>query len=279
VLSVAIAYLGAFALLAAVVMVLSPAIASQLSQFAEQLPASLSRLSDLIQRLREGYAGLTIADWLVEFIDNALRSLSAEASGSLSDAAAWLFSVGTQTLGVLTGIVTGLAVGFYLLASLPSVGPAILETMPPGWRRDLREAGQRVEEVVGGFVRGQLIIAISVGVLTWAGMALVGMPYPALIGLVAGLTDVVPYLGPILASLIAALIGLLADPILAVYGVIIIIVVQQIEGAVLQPKIFGDQVGLHPAIVILAVVAATTLFGFAGLLLAIPFVATFKALY
>lgn len=277
--AVLIAYAGAALLGVGIVVLLTPVVASQIGELGQRLPESVARVSAVIDRLEAGYAGLELPLWVADLAESAAQETLSQASGLLSAAPSLLLSVGTNTFGLFTGLLTGFVVGFYILASSRSVGTGMLQAMPPGWRRDLWEAGKRVEEVVGDFIRGQLLIATAVGVLTWAGMALIGMPFAALVGLIAGVTEVVPYLGPILAALIAGTIGLLIDPSLALWAVLVIFVVQQIESAVLQPKILGGQVGLHPAVVILSIIAATTLFGFAGLLLAIPITGTFKALY
>lgn len=271
-------YLAALGVLVGIGVLLAPRLAEQVDQLLLAAPEYTRQAQSTLDSLEQRW-GQDLPDWAIQAVDDSLNRLSRELGGVSAGILGHLMTAGRSILGLVAGVLTGFAVGFYLLYSLPRVGPGILDAMPPGWRRDVRGAAQRVEETVGGFVRGQLIVALAVGVLTWLGMLVIGMPYPGFIGVLAGVLDIVPYVGPITAGFVAAIIGLFTEPMLAVWAVLVITAVQQLETHVIGPKVMSSQVGLHPVIVILAIIAGTTLFGFVGLLLAIPTIATLKALY
>lgn len=276
--AVGLCYLVALALLVGAGVLLAPSVARQAEQFTTALPTYIEQAQVSFRDSQDRYDEL-LPDWAVIAVDEALDSAVDELGNITSGIAGRILTAGRSIFGLATGLITGLAVGFYLLYSLPRVGPGILDAMPPGWRRDARDASERVEETVGGFVRGQVIVAAIVGVLTWLGMTVIGMPFPGFIGVLAGVLDIVPYVGPVVAAIVAIIIGLFTEPILALWALLVIIAIQQLETHIIGPKVMGSQVGLHPVIVILAIIAGTTLFGFIGLLLAVPTVGTIKALY
>ena len=276
--AVALCYLVALALLAGTGVLLAPSIARQAEQFTTALPDYVEQAQASFRDGQDQYDEL-LPKWAVIAVDEALDSAVDEVGSITSGIAGRILTAGRSIFGLATGLITGLAVGFYLLYSLPRVGPGILDAMPPGWRRDVRDASQRVEETVGGFVRGQVIVAAIVGVLTWLGMTVIGMPFPGFIGVLTGVLDIVPYVGPVVAAVVVVIIGLFTEPILALWGLLVIVAVQQFEAHLIGPRVMASQVGLHPVIIILALIAGTTLFGFIGLLLAVPAVGTLKALY
>jgi predicted PurR-regulated permease PerM len=276
--AVAVCYVLALALLAGVGALVAPTVARQTAQLTSSLPDYAEQLRDASAGVWDRYEGM-LPPWADDAVDDAVENAATEVGSVATAFAGHLLTAGRSVVGLATGLMAGLFIGFYLLYTLPGVGPGIVEAMPPGWRRDVREASGRIEETVGGFVRGQVIIMAAVGLMTWLGMRLIGMPYAGFIGALAGLLDLIPYLGPIVAAVVAIIIGLFTDPMLALWAMVVMIVVQQIETNLIRPKVMSDQVGLHPVVVILAVIGGTALFGFIGLLLAVPVVGVVKAIY
>ncbi len=276
--AVLLCYLLAVAVLVGGGVILTPVVATQAADFTSALPGYVERLQAAADRTILRYEELLPA-WLLEAVSSAAESATGEVGGVASIIAGQLVAIGNRVFGIVTGLVTGTVIGFYLLYTLPAVGPGIIESMPPGWRRTAREIGARVEESVGGFLRGQLILMVIVGIMTWVGMLIIGMPYSGFIGVLAGILEFIPYLGPIAAAAVAIVIGLMTDPILALWALIVMVFIQQIESNVARPKVMGDAMGLHPVVVMLAIIGATTLFGFIGLLLSVPVLGIVKVLY
>lgn len=278
-LAVSLAYVGAALVLAVITLLVIPPLVQQAEEFGRRLPEYTSSAARLAEDVQRRYGRLELPEWLLQTIERTYARTIDELRGSLGSIASAAFATGRRVLGILTGLLVGVVIGFYLLNSMPRIGPAIFRSSPPPWRSTMREAAQRLEEVVGGFIRGQLLVATAVGVLTWLGMSIIGMPLALLLGAIAGVTAVIPFLGPIVAGVVAAVVGLLVSPTLSLLAIVVIVVVQQVESTVLSPKIMGSQVGLHPAVVILAIIGGTTLFGFVGLILAVPVVGAAQALY
>ncbi|AIY80896.1 AI-2E family transporter [Clostridium botulinum] len=137
-----------------------------------------------------------------------------------------------------------------------------------------------IHEVFGRFIRGQLLEAFFVGVLSAIALSIVGIDYAFVIGIIVGLSNLIPYVGPIVGTILAAIMGLLSGtPVKIVYAIIAMIIVQQIDNNLLAPKIVGNSVGLHAVFTMLAILIGGNIGGLLGMLLAVPLAASFKVLF
>lgn len=203
-------------------------------------------------------------------------------------------STATIGISVVGGIFSGFLailvtffVSLYLTMDAPRIQAYIHDLFPPSYRSELADLLRRLGLVWQSFLRGQLILSITVGVTTWLALALVGMPGALILGILAGLLEVVPNLGPVLAMIPAVVTALIQgssvlEPMglnnlgFALITVGIYFLIQQLENNILVPRIIGDSVNLHPIIVICAVAVGLSVGGILGALLAPPVVASFR---
>ncbi|EKQ57129.1 MULTISPECIES: AI-2E family transporter [unclassified Clostridium] len=130
------------------------------------------------------------------------------------------------------------------------------------------------------YLHGQLLEAFFVGVLSTIALSIAGIDYAFVIGIISGISNLIPYVGPIVGTVLAAVMGLLSGvPIKALYAIIAMLIVQQIDGHLLAPKIVGDSVGLHPVFIILAILIGGDTGGLIGMLIAVPIAASFKVIF
>lgn len=176
---------------------------------------------------------------------------------------------------VLTPVLT-----FYLLRDLHSIGEWVGRMVPRDQREEVLAFLDRYDTLLGEYLRGQLLVALFVGLTTGVAYWVVGFPNAVLLGVVAGIFNIVPYLGLVVSLVPALIIAVVTPPIwlslVKVAGVVVL--VQALEGYFLSPKIVGDRVGLHPVWVMLAILAFGSFFGITGLLLAIPIAVLIKLL-
>jgi len=190
----------------------------------------------------------------------------------------------TRGGGVLAAAVISLflipILTFYLLRDWDSILVKIGALVPSQQRATVFRLAHETDEVLGAFLRGQILVMIALGVIYSTGLSLVGLDFAIAIGVVAGLVSFVPYLGFVFGIALASLTVVLEpDPLLRLAGVVATFSIGQfIEGSVLTPKLVGDRIGLHPVIVIFAVAAGGQLFGFFGILLALPAAAVLSVL-
>jgi predicted PurR-regulated permease PerM len=169
---------------------------------------------------------------------------------------------------------------FYLLRDWDPILRRLSAIVPAQQRETVISLARETDEVLGAFLRGQILVMISLGIIYSVGLSLVGLRFAIAIGVVAGLVSFVPYLGFVFGIGLAGLtVALEADPWLRLLGVVATFsIAQMIEGSFLTPKLVGDRIGLHPVLVIFSIAAGGQLFGFFGILLALPAAAILSVL-
>ena len=176
-----------------------------------------------------------------------------------------------QTLArIVIDILAIIVISLYLLIDGPRLRHNILRTIPERTRGNVLFVEAAVRTVVGAYVRGQLILALIIGLMAATGCFLLGVHYPLVIGLAAGFFELVPMLGPILGALPAVGIAAFQSWQLAVATVVLFIVIQQLEAHLIAPRVMGHAVGVHPIVAILAVLLGVELDGILGALVAVP---------
>ncbi|MDE7063564.1 MAG: AI-2E family transporter [Lachnospiraceae bacterium] len=194
--------------------------------------------------------------------------------------------VGSVTSGVISAVkvlvnfLVGLIVAVYvLLGKERFVGQAkkiVYAVFKPVRGNVIIEVVRKSHEIFGGFISGKILDSIIIGLLCYIGLVVLDMPYALLVSAFVGLTNVIPFFGPFIGAIPSVIIIALAEPIKGLYFVIFVLVLQQLDGNVIGPKILGDSTGLNSFWVIFAIMVGGGLFGFAGMLLGVP---TFAVIY
>lgn len=263
------------------VLLLVPMIGAQLDALQLHLPQMLRWAQQTAVPWLEQRAGIELSDHLaLDRVANALAAHWRETGDVLTIV---LQRVTNSTLA-LAGWIANIAlipvVTFYLLRDWDLVVQRIRDLIPRASEPTVSRLADECDQVLGGFFRGQLLVMLSLGLIYSAGLWLLGLDLALLIGLIAGLASIVPYLGTILglgAALIAALFQF--GELWPLIGVAIVFGVGQLlEGMLLTPTLVGDRIGMHPVAVIFAVLAGGQLFGFVGVLLALPAAAVIMVL-
>lgn len=267
-----------FSFLALIVLLILPMIQTQVSLLLSALPGSIAELEKVWQpRLmsilgQDIGEGVGLAAFLSRYSDlagswgSALVVSISRSGGALATAVISLF---------LVPIVT-----FYLLRDWDHILRQVSALIPSRQRETIFMLARQTDDMLGGFLRGQIMVMFALSFIYSAGLAIVGLKYAIAIGVVAGLVSFVPYLGFVIGiSLASITVVQEPEPLLRLLGVVTTFTVaQMIEGSVLTPKLVGDRIGLHPVIVIFAIAAGGQLFGFFGILLALPVAAVLSVL-
>ncbi len=198
--------------------------------------------------------------------------------------------VSDKTLGVFTtlganvvNIALAFVIAFYLLQDkrriLLFINKAWDTVLPDRMAKNLKLIGHDIDHVFSNYIRGQLIDALIIGVLASLALTLIRLDFAIIIGIIAGIFNLIPYFGPVVGFVLAGLIGLIdANPMKAVYGVLALVLIQQIDGWVIVPKVIGNSVKLHPVVVLLSILVGGKLFGLVGMLLGVPIAAFIRVL-
>jgi len=271
-------FLLTFLFLALLVLLVLPLIRAQISSLLQALPGIVAELEQVwLPRLTpllgiEPGDKVGLASFLSRYSDMAgnwsgavLLSVS-KSGGALAAAVISLFLIPILT--------------FYLLREWDWILRRLGALIPSTQRDTVFALARQTDEVLGAFLRGQILVMMALGAMYSLGLTLVGLEYAIAIGMVAGLVSFVPYLGFVFGIALAGLTVITEpDPLLRLLGVIATFsIAQMIEGSILTPKLVGDRIGLHPVVVIFAIAAGGQLFGFFGILLALPAAAVISVL-
>lgn len=173
---------------------------------------------------------------------------------------------------VVSQLVLALVMGFYWLTARELILDLLLRMSPLRHRAQVELIWNDVEGTLGAYVRGEGILALVIGLASYVGLSLLGVPYAPALAVIAGTTEVIPVVGPILGAIPAVLVGLTVSPTTGLLVVGLYVLIQQLEGNILVPRVMEQSVGLNPLLVIVALVAGSSLNGILGALLAIPVV-------
>ncbi|HHC07420.1 MAG TPA: AI-2E family transporter [Actinobacteria bacterium] len=192
----------------------------------------------------------------------------------------FLSRIGEFTAGVLELFlvaVLGPVLAFYLLIDLPRLQERVLGLFPPASRAEVAFVGRSLNVAVGGFLKGQLLVAMIVGVMLAVGYRIIGLPFWLLIGMIGGVLNIVPFLGPWVGGALGVLVAVTtSDPLTALWAVVVAVVVQQIDNHFITPSVLRATVKLHPAMTLSVLVLAGAVAGVWGVVVAVPLTATLK---
>lgn len=171
-------------------------------------------------------------------------------------------------------------ISYYIIESRPRLHRYLAKFIGDGdAERRAEEIIVAVERVVGGWVRGELILMLVIGVMTYVGLILLGIPYALPLAVIAGMLEIVPNLGPTIAAIPPILMGLTISPVTALGALAVSIIVQQLENNLIVPKVMQSQTGAHPLVTILVLLSGFALAGVAGAVLAMPLYLTAATVY
>ena len=273
--SVGIIFLVGIGVFAALIIAVVPPTVEQGQRFIEDFPAFLNN------------ARITIEGWVAHYADLVPADLRKQAEDALAGAggivgeAAW--NVVKQTLGIITGSFTfilGLATApvliFYLMKDSSPIRESLHAPFPTAVRPYLRDILDIADRTLGGYIRGQLTLGVIVGVIVAVGLLIIGVPFAVLLGIVAGLTELVPIIGPWIGGAVGVLVTLATEPDKVLWVILLYLIVQLLENTLLVPRIQADTLNMHPIAVILVITIGSQYFGLWGVILGPPLVALAK---
>jgi predicted PurR-regulated permease PerM len=246
---------------------LAPTIADQASQLWETFPELLENAQDLAGRLQEALGlGTSFGLDSLNVVDSARNFLS---GGTLTTVA----NVGAGVASVISYVVVIVIATIYSVARPEPLIDGFVAFFPAGRRQEVREILRDMYETVQRWFVGQLASMFIIGFLSTVALYLIGVPFALLLGIFSGLISFIPFVGPLISVIPPLLLALIGTPIDALWVVLAYAVIQTIESYLIQPLIMSRAVSLHPAVVMFALLIMGTLFGFVGVLLAVPLVA------
>ncbi len=262
-------------LLVLVIMLIAPVLGGQLSNFIQNLPRLVARLQDLIAAQNQ--------EWLERMLGQGIGQIKEQLGSIVSKGVDWLttflaslWTGGQAIASVLSLLVITPVVAFYMLIDWDRMMDAIDGAAPIRHKETIRRLAREMDDGISGFVRGQALVCLILGTFYAIALTSVGLNFGMIIGLGAGFLGFIPYVGSITGLLVSVGVAIVQFwPDWTMVGLVlgIFVVGQFVEGNILQPRLVGRSVGLHPVWLMFALVAFGYLFGFVGLLVAVPLAA------
>jgi predicted PurR-regulated permease PerM len=256
---------------------LIPQAVVQSRTLAEAIPAYSLRARDLVNGLQQRVRNMGAPPELRDVLDRSITNLEQRSVEALGH----VLSIKTlqRAAGLLGSLLLAPFLTFYLLKDIERFKERFVLSLPRRYRHEILGLLRALDRVLAGFVRGQVLLALAVGSLAAAATAFLGFRYFLLLGIWAGMTEFIPYVGPVLGAIPAILAALSISPMLALETAVAFALIQQLENAVLSPRIMGESVGLHPLAVMFSVLAGGYLFGAVGMILALPVAGVLRVLW
>jgi len=259
---VLVVYTGIMLVIGTAAYFVIPNVLNQAGSFTQTLPERLIAMRvDVAQLSQPALRGA-----LLQLLDQLNTAVQAPATPKQED----LVAVGAAAAQTIISFLSIFVLAFYWLVERASIKRVLLRSVSLARAKDVNTVWLEVEEKLGGWVRGQLVLMLAIGVMAGLGYTVIGLPNAALLAVAAGLFEIVPMIGPFLAFAPAAVVALTVSPGTAVLVIVYALVIQQIESNVLVPRVMREAVGVSLLTVLLGILIGSALYGLPGAFLAVP---------
>lgn len=275
-------FLGVVGLITLLIVLVLPFLREQFQKLIMEFPDYFMQLlTDLDAFLRTSFVGDYYRGSSFD-IEQMIATLPANVADTLQSAITSIITGVTGFISTITSVILSILIVpfilFYLLKDGEKLPEYFVRLLPPRFRDDTREVLGEADKQLGAYIQGQLIVAFCIGIMVYIGFLIIGMDYALLLGVLAMVTSVVPYLGPAIAIAPAAIIALVTSPFMLVKLAVVWTVVQLVEGNLISPQVMGKTLYIHPITIIFVLLTAGSLFGIAGVILGIPMYALVRVL-
>ena len=268
--------LGIVFLFVMVVTSLVPIIQKQLLDLVSQLPYYYQIISNQVERFMQSSWFTALQEQFNTINMDFIQSITERLNGILNLTFSGIGSVVGIVGDTIITLMTMPVILYYLLKDGNKVIPSITRLFPTRSRNKISVMLNEMNQQVSSYIRGQILVAICVGVTYTIGYSIVNLPYGVTIGMIAGLLTIIPYIGSIIGLTPALIIAFVTNPSLALQVLLVFVIEQLIESRVLQPLILGSSLKMHPVTILVILLAAGKMFGLTGLLIAVPVYAVVK---
>lgn len=270
VISILLLYLVLIGIIAGIISAVIPPLKEQVQSFVHNIPKLTQETEDMAQKITQTEAFEKVKSSIQSEISKMTKKSSGEASKYISHFSHGLVSV----VGTITEIVLAIAMLpillFYLLKDGKKLPPYIIKFLPDRSQSEARQILRDMNHGLSSYIRGQILVALFVGILLFIGYLIIGLDYAMLLAAIAMVTNVVPYLGPIIAISPAIILAIVHSPAMLLKLAIVWCIVQLLESKLVSPQVMGKSLHVHPVTVIFVIIVGGNLFGIVGIILAVP---------
>lgn len=280
-LSILIVYIVVLGVITLGITIISPRIANSIVTLIKDLPYYLDTteiwLTDQLENLLV-FDRYGVKDTVEQHLGEIIKQMSNYLNSMLTAAVTQLITITSGFLKFLVGLIMSIYLLYDKEVFIKNAKRIVFAIFPVKKALALVEFGKEVDDIFSRYLIGKLMDSTIIGILCYIGLSFIKAPYPMLLGVLVGLTNMIPYFGPFIGMVPATLITLFYSPIKALWVLIFVFLLQQFDGLYLGPKILGEKVGIGPFWIISAIIIGGGTFGVMGMLLAVPIVAVIKML-
>lgn len=251
-----------------------PVFMEELQNFTVMIPKYINLLEDYSSYINREYRKIEYPLIIKEAINNTLQKIEEQATDFMENVTNILFN----SISIIFSLLIAPIITYYLLKDMEKLKKGFIRLVPRKRRRLCLRLSAEINKIFVGYLRGQIWVSIIVGVLSSTGLYFLQIKFYTILGLFAGLTNMIPYIGPIIGGIPAVFIALLNSPLRALGVILLYLLIQQIESSIIGPKIMSEKVGLPPLAIIFSLLAGAEIFGVWGLFLAIPVAGSIKVI-
>src|SRR5918992_3200584 len=265
IITIAIVIVVALGIIAGSLALIIPQIVNEATLFIADLPEIFQAARATVEQLNREYTE-RIPEEIKQNIEEGLANAGNILLGAIQDAFLRIAGLITNSFSLVIGLSIIPIFLFYLLKDQQTLSDGIYAPLPSTIRPHLRNVASIINQVIGSYIRGQLLLGVVVGMLVALGLFLLGVPFPLLLGIVAGLTELVPIIGPWIGGAVGVLVTLATAPEKVIWVILLYLGIQVLENSFLVPRIQGNALDLHPIAVMVVIVISSHLFGLWGVI-------------
>lgn len=273
--AIAVVFVVALGIVAGALALVIPRLVNEATQFISNLPRFFMAAQTAIQQLIQEYAA-RIPPEIEQNIQEALANAGSIVLGAIQDAIVRVAGFITSAFSLVIGLAVLPIFLFYLLKDQESLSSGIYTPFPAAIGSHLRQVASILNQTIGAYIRGQLLLGLVVGIVVTIGLFLLGVRFSVMLGIVAAITELVPIIGPWIGGAVGVLVTLATDPEKVPWVILLYLGVQLLENSLLVPRIQGNALNLHPIAVMIVIVIGSQLFGLWGVILGPVLVAAAK---
>lgn len=252
-----------------------PILIRDMGKLIGALPGYNAMFRNIISYYEEKFKLIALPAGIKAAIDNNINRMENYVVSYLESATTFIILLVSKMFNIMLMPI----LVYYFLKDFKNVMERLSRLIPRKYRSQTVRIFSNVDSILGNYVRSQLILSAVIGIMTTVALFILRINFAIIIGIINGVTNIIPYFGPIIGAIPAVLIALLQSPVKALYTIGVLTVIQQVESDIICPKITADSVDLHPLTVIFALMAGGELFGVTGLILGVPVAAALKVIY
>ncbi|WP_096154463.1 MULTISPECIES: AI-2E family transporter [Bacillus] len=276
--SILLIYLVFIGFITGLLFLIGPPLQKQVNSLVENTPAIVNEIRDMMIELQQN-------EYVARFQQDerfSIEELSARIAENLNDYLAKLGSNIVNVIGAITGFVILLVlipfVLFYMLKDGERLPEQVIRYIPSAHEEEGRNVLRDMDVALSSYIQGQIIVSACVGILIYIGFLIIGLEYSLVLALIAMFTNVIPFIGPFIGTIPSVIVGFLHSPLMALWVLLVVVIVQQVESNLISPQVMGKKLDVHPLTIILLLLVASRFAGLLGLLLAVPTYAVSKVI-